>query len=90
MEGGEGGEGVDDGEERGVSDGVTGEESGSDAGVAPDGDPSESRRSNLSTSYSVISKSSPAPHNRKPTEAVSDTCKPPSGRPHLRTHMAAF
>lgn len=89
MEGGEGGERVDDGEDGGVSDGLTGEESGSDTEKASDGDPLESRWSNLNTSYSVISKSSPAPQ-QKAHRGGERHVQPPSGRLHLQTHMAAF
>lgn len=56
-----GGEGVEDGEDWGVSESVMGEESDSDTEVVSDSDPLEFRWSNLNTSYSVISKSSPAP-----------------------------
>lgn len=89
MEGGEGGEGVDDGEGRGVSDRVSGEESGEDAGVASDGDPSESRWSNLNTSYSVISKSSPAPQG-KADGGGERHVQPPSGRLHLQNPYGCF
>lgn len=56
-----GGEGVEDGEDWGVSESVMGEEPDSDTEVVSDSNPLESRWSNLNTSYSVISKSSPAP-----------------------------
>lgn len=52
---------MEDGEDWGVSESIMGEESDSDTEVVSDSDPLESRWSNLNTSNSVISKSSPAP-----------------------------
>lgn len=81
MEGGEGAEGGEDG---GVSERVTGEEeSDSDAEAVSDGDPLESRWSNLNTSYSVISTSSPA-RQQKADGGGERRVQPPSGRLHLQ------
>lgn len=56
-----GGEGVEGGEDWGVSGGVMGVRSDSDGEVVWDSDPLESNWSNLNTSYSVMSKSCPVP-----------------------------
>lgn len=84
-----GAEGVGDGEDSGVSDEVMVEESGSDEEVASEGDPLGSRWSNLNTSYSAISKSSPVPQQRGEGGGERHV-QPPSGPLHLQTHMAAF